>query len=202
MKSTSRSCLVLFLVAVFSYPYPQISHAVSVENPPGPAHRVEEVLRDLEASNRSRSATAKSYVLTEEELNAYLAYRLQEESNPAVHRVSIRLGDGVFTTFATFNPDEMRPSEGDWTGQVFQGLFRGEQDLEILGRLSTRAGQGAYEVQEARLNGVPIPPTLVMSILSPAGKQLDPPFDPTQPFPLPYGIQRIEVETGRVFIFT
>ena len=199
MKSISFG---LFLAAFSCHLYLRTFQAAAIEKPAGPANRVEQVLQDLEASSDSPSNRAKRYALTEEELNAYLAQRLREKPDPAIRGISVRLGDGVFTTLATFNPDGMKPAEEDWAGQLFQGLFRGEQNLEITGQLATKAGEGAYQVQEARLSGVSIPPALVISILAPAGKKLDPPFDPTQPFQLPYGIQRIEVETGKVSIFT
>jgi hypothetical protein len=42
----------------------------------------------------------------------------------------------------------------------------------------------------------------VNSILSSVGRQQDPPFDPSEPFDIPYGIKTIRVQQGKIRIDT
>ena len=47
-----------------------------------------------------------------------------------------------------------------------------------------------------------LPIELVNEILISLGKGLDPPLDPTSPFPMPYGIRSVIVSPGQVTLET
>ena len=74
------------------------------------------------------------------------------------------------------------------------------QTLEIEGQLNVNNGSGRYQIQQVRFTGLALPIELVSEILVSLGQGLDPPFDPTSPFPMPYGIRSVIVSPGQVTI--
>ena len=103
----------------------------------------------------------------EEELNAYLVYWVRKWPKKLVRKASLRLGEDAVTTNVTIDTDEMVSTGSDLSDQIFKELFAGSQNLEVSGRFSSQDGWGNYEVQQVRLNGKMISPTLVILILSP-----------------------------------
>jgi hypothetical protein len=100
------------------------------------------------------------------------------------------------------NVDEIEFPVDDVTTGYLRLLLKGIQTLEIEGTLEAENGMATYRVQEARLSGIPIPARLVNNLLSSLGKKNDPPFDPSQPFEMPYGIQSFTFQPGTVIMRT
>jgi hypothetical protein len=78
----------------------------------------------------------------------------------------------------------------------------GRLPLSVTGILSTKDGQGRFDLQAADLSGVPVPKTLIQELLSmytrspekPQGVRLD------DPFALPAGIKQIDVGQGQAVV--
>lgn len=166
------------------------------------AERVEKVLEEIEADYESGKRNSRTYVVSEADLNAFLAARVQEEQRKGVEGIQVRLGNRAFVTELDLNMDELELKDDAMTLALFRSVLSGRRKLEVEGDLTTLDGKGRFEVRAARLNGVSLPPALLTLILSTVGKQLDPPFDPTEPFDLPYGIEEIQVEPRKVTIRT
>ena len=112
------------------------------------------------------------------------------------------MGDGSFITFLTIDFDQVEVKGDSMSAQLFKIFLRGKQTIEVEGRLKTEKGRGTYQVERATLNGMPLPASLVNAILSTVGRRQDPPFDPTEPFDLPYGVQTIEVQEQKTILKT
>ncbi len=116
--------------------------------------------------------------------------------------IALLLKEGTFLTRVEVNVDELQfPVDDVMTGYL-RLLLKGIQTLEIEGTLEAEKGLATYRVQEARLSGIPIPARLVNNLLSSLGKKNNPPFDPTQPFEMPYGIQSFAFQPGNVMMET
>ncbi len=168
---------------------------------PGVA-KVTRILEELRKNDEQGTVANRTYQLTEEELNAYLSAQLYRQDQKAVESIALFLKEGTFLTRVEVNVDELPFPVDDVTTGYLRLLLKGIQILEIEGKLEAENGLATYRVQEARLSGIPIPARLVNNLLSSLGKKNDPPFDPTQPFEMPYGIQSFTFLPGKVMMVT
>ncbi len=175
----------------------------SADTPETAAKRVESVLTELESREKENDRQSRTYVLVETDMNAYLASEIAKRERKDVEHLSVKMNDeNRFITLLTVNLDKVDIKADGMTKTLFRTFLRGTQTIEMDGKLTTDKGKGTYEVQSATMNGVPLPATLVNAIISAVGKQQDPPFDPTEPFDLPYKIQTIVVSSGKTTIKT
>jgi len=168
---------------------------------PGVA-KVTRILEELRENDEQGTVANKTYQVTEEELNAYLSAKLHQQHQKAVESIALLLKEGTFLTRVEVNVDEIEFPVDDVTTGYLRLLLKGIQTLEIEGTLEAENGMATYRVQEARLSGIPIPARLVNNILSSLGKKNDPPFDPSQPFEMPHGIQSFTFQPGTVIMRT
>lgn len=166
------------------------------------AERVEKMLDELEAREQVQDTEKRTYILTESDLNAFLAAKIKERPRKDVESLRIEMKDAIFTTFLEVDFDQVEIKGDSMTTSLLRALLRGRQTIEFDGQLQTENGKGTYEVKRATLNGLPLPPSLVNSILSAVGRRQDPPFDPMEPFDLPYGVKTVTVSPGKATLET
>lgn len=196
MKRRSQvAALVGTLLGLWVWSYSSQGGSSTAGTPDG--SKVEEVLWQLESGQ-----AGQTYVLYEGDLNAFLKSQLEERQRNGIRDLSIRLSEGTITTYLKVNMDELELNGESVSLGFFKALLEGTQRLEVEGKLVAEDGIGTFTAERARLNDIPIPGSLVNRILSAVGRRQEPPFDPTQPFQMPYGIQRVTVEPGKVTIFT
>ena len=168
---------------------------------PGVA-KVTRILEELKNNDQQSAVPNRSYEVTEKELNAYLSAQLYQQDQKAVESVDLMIKEGTFLTRVEVNTDELEVKGDDATIGYLRLLLRGTQTLEIEGRLQAENGLASYLVQEARLSGISLPAPWVNSLLSSLGKRNKPPFDPTEPFDMPYGIRSVTFHPGKVMMET
>lgn len=160
--------------------------------------RVESVVEELE----NGAGAGRQFEILEEDLNAYLAVELKKSEHPAVQDVAVRFHEGSFTTRLKVDMDKVEVKDQSMTAGLLASLMTGVQIIQVEGTLKTNKGTGTYVTRKAWLNDVPVPATLVDSLLSRIGRKNEPPFDPTEPFKMPYEIKEVIFKSGRVQLFT
>jgi len=194
---------VLTTIMFFGWSTGAVPIHSSADSPEAAAQRVETVFAELESREKANDRQARTYVLAESDLNAYLASEIRKRERKDVEHLSVKMKDeNRFLTSLTVNLDQVDIKTDSMTRKLFRALLRGTQTIEMDGKLTTDKGKGTYEVESATMNGLPLPATLVNEIIAAVGKQQDPPFDPTEPFELPYKIQSITVSSGKTTIKT
>ncbi len=168
---------------------------------PGVA-KVTRILEELKNNDQQITVPKRTYELTEKELNAYLSAQLYQQDQKAVESIDLLIKEGTFLTRVEVNTDELQVKGDDGTIGYLRLLLRGTQTLEVEGKLQAADGLASYLVQEARLSGISLPAPWVNSLLSSLGKKNNPPFDPTEPFEMPYGIQSVTFHPGKVMMET
>jgi len=168
---------------------------------PGVA-KVTRILEELKNNDQQSAVPNRSYEVTEKELNAYLSAQLYQQDQKAVESIALLIKEGTFLTRIEVNTDELQVKGDDVTLGYLRLLLRGTQTLEVEGKLQAADGLASYLVQEARLSGISLPAPWVNSLLSSLGKRNTPPFDPTEPFEMPYGIQSVTFHPGKVIMET
>jgi hypothetical protein len=168
---------------------------------PGVA-KITRILEELKNNDQQSTVPDRSYEVTEQELNAYLSAQLYQQDQKAVESIALMIKEGTFLTRVEVNADELQLKGDDVTMGYLMLLLRGTQTLEVEGKLQAQDGVASYLVQEARLSGISLPAPWVNSLLSSLGKRNNPPFDPTEPFPMPYGIQSVTFQPGKMMMET
>ncbi|MFZ0427079.1 MAG: hypothetical protein WAO20_03100 [Acidobacteriota bacterium] len=138
----------------------------------------------------------QTFLIPESDLNAFIRQQIEQARVAAVESVSVKLSAGTFDARIVVDGDKLQLEQG--VGSVLKSMFTGKQVLEVEGSVRGEAGMVHYTTQSASLNGIPLPASVVDLILSSIGKEQQPPFDPSQPFPLPQGIKTLTVEPGAV----
>jgi hypothetical protein len=139
----------------------------------------------------------KDFEVSEDEANAYIAYRLTERLPEGVVDPWLRFSDGPVTAGAILDLGVLRNRMPD--SSVAQ-LLSGRVPVELEARIHADGGVGKLTVDSVTLGGLPIPESLLQQIVTaytkspsrPDGVRLD------EPFPLPYGIKSARVEQGRL----
>ena len=165
--------------------------------------RVEEVLKNLQENELSKEPQSKSYTLAESDLNAYLEAQLKKNEHRGVDALAVRLNpDNNLITTLDANMEELQMGQQDFAVLIFLQMIGSRPKVEIAGELIVEDGVGTYQVKSMLLNGTTVPAALVQIVLTSFGRSQEPPFDPTQPFEMPYRIKTVKIEAGQFTIHT
>ncbi len=133
-----------------------------------------------------------------DELNAYLQLRMADRFPSGVTEPSVTfLGQGRLSGSAIVDLDGIRKkSSGGWLDPT--AYLSGRLPVTAIGTLQTEDGSGRFVIESADVSGITIPKALLQEVVTyytrspelPRGVNLDDPFD------LPLGIQRIDVNPG------
>ena len=199
--SRQRAILVLFLILAWVSLPAQSWPEEEATSDPG-VEKVMRLLEELRDNDRDGTVPHRTYALTQEELNAYLLAQLLQQDQKAVESIAILLQEGTFLTSIEVDMDQLQLKGDELTTWLLRLLLTGKQTLEIEGKLEAEDGMGTYRVLQARLSGFPVPAAWVNGLLSSVGQKQNPPFDPTEPFPMPYGIESVTFQPGSLMVRT
>jgi hypothetical protein len=179
--------------------------ALGAENPV--SKRDAELLKQKVATITTLGASpvikARRTTVTENELNAYLAYDAHQDLPPGVVEPSITiLGTGRVSGRAVVDLDSVRRSRGPTGVLDPMNYLTGRLPITATGTLTTSNGVGQFQLESAAVSGVPVPKMILQEIVTfysrtavnPAGIGLD------DPFALPARIREIQVERGQAII--
>jgi hypothetical protein len=133
--------------------------------------------------------------LSDKELESYLLYSLKEDIPAQVDSADVQLGNDTvgldtqitFSSNATGNP-------------VYDVLVGGTHNLFLRGKLVAEQGRGKFDLQEVRVDGIPVPNVLVQALLKRYVQPKYPEVDLNEPFEMPWGIERLKVEQGKATV--
>ncbi len=157
----------------------------------------------LERPGDGNQAAAATTVVTEREVNSYLAFDAASQIPVGVvgPRISI-VGGGRLSGTALVDLDAVRlhRKSNGWLDPL--SYLTGQLPVSLSGRLSADGGAARFELESATISGVPIPRSVVQELVSfytrtpanPRGLSLD------DPFPLPARIHRIDIRPGEALV--
>jgi hypothetical protein len=141
--------------------------------------------------------------LTQREVNSYLRYDLAAQVPVGIAEPVITIvGAGRLMGEAIVDLDAVsraNPPKGMFDPMR---LLTGRLPVRIQGVLTTSRGTGRFDLEEASISGIPVPKSVLQSLVSyysksetnPRGVALD------DPFVLPAAIREIRVEPGRAIV--
>jgi hypothetical protein len=142
-------------------------------------------------------------MVTENEVNSYLAYDAQSQLPTGVVDPSVTiLGPGRLSGRAVVDLDAVRKAKNPTSLLDPMNYLMGRVPVTATGVLKTGNGVGQFALESASVGGVPIPKLILQEIVSyysrtadnPSGVSLD------DPFALPARIREIQVERGQAII--
>jgi hypothetical protein len=142
-------------------------------------------------------------VVTENEVNAYLAYETKDQLPVGLVEPAVSIvGGGRITARAVIDLDSVRKQRATGGALDATSYLSGRVPIAATGLLRTSDGVGRFELESASVAALPIPKSVLQDIINhysrtqanPAGIGLD------APFALPARIREIQVEVGRATI--
>ena len=158
------------------------------------ALKVQHILKTIEAhQNKAGQKATRKAIITQKELNAYIAYRLGREKKPIIKKLEVIL----------HNNNRIRGNmRFDLGGIDILKLLGSDIRFDFDGRLQTRDNAGNLDLTSLHLNGEPVPPQALDPVLAAVAR-----YYGTEPgraddwYELPKGIQRIEVNKEQAVLY-
>ena len=141
--------------------------------------------------------------LTQREVNSYLRYDLAPQVPVGIAEPVISiLGEGRLLGEAVVDLDAVsraNPPKGFFDPMR---LLTGRLPLRVQGVLVTKSGTGRFSLESASLAGVPVPKSVLQTLLSHYSRSQDNPdgIGLDDEFALPAAIREIRVEPGRAIV--
>jgi hypothetical protein len=155
-----------------------------------------------EALAPRRPAPTRTTV-TQREVNSYLRYDLRSQVPVGIDEPVISiLGDGRLLGEAVVDLDAVsraNPPKGMFDPMR---LLTGRLPVRVQGVLTTSRGMGRFSLESASISGLPVPKSVLQSLVSHYSKSADHPQGVAldDPFALPAAIREIQVEPGQAIV--
>jgi hypothetical protein len=166
------------------------------------AARVEQLLHRLETQSKSSESRPETHVLSEEDLNAFLAFRLRKYNPKGVESVRVVFRQDRLLVQADVDLSKVVSSRKAPEAGLLTALLGGRHQVEVDGILEAEDGRGRYRLVGLSLDGVTFPAMLLDSLMDRLIEATQLPVDPRKPFTMPYGIKAVTINPGRATIRT
>jgi hypothetical protein len=151
----------------------------------------------------STQPAARRTPVTESEVNSFLEYHARSEMPPGVLEPVVTIEEaGHLRGRALVDLDEVKKANAGEGGLGMLTLLSGRVPVEATGTLRTSNGVAQFELEQALVNGVPVPKALLQQVVSYYSRTPENPegIDLEAPFPLPVNIRQIETLKGQAIV--
>ena len=133
--------------------------------------------------------------VSESELESYVMFALRERIPARVDSIAVRLTPGSVAadTKLTF---ESNPTKNPMIDVLISGTHR----FFLKGQLSAADGQGKCVLEEARVDGIPVPVVFIETLLEKYVKPRYPQVKLDQAFTMPWGIEALTITEGKATV--
>jgi hypothetical protein len=165
--------------------------------------KIERILQAEKTAPRQPAATGLSTPLTQREVNSYLRYDLASQVPVGIAEPVITIvGQGRLTGEALVDLDAVsraNPPKGLFDPMR---LLTGRLPVRVEGVLVASGGTGRFSLETASIAGVPVPKSVLQTLVSYYSKTAENPngVGLDEPFALPAAIREIRVEPGRAIV--
>lgn len=145
-------------------------------------------------------ATPQVIEVSESELNSFLHYDISKLYPAGIKQVSVKLLPGGLQAAARVNFSELEFQGKNGNSGLLRLMLNGEHDIEINTAISCENGTGTYQVLSTRLDQSELPKPLVDLLIAKVLAPKLPSVKAGNHFVLPQGIQRIDLQEGKLII--
>jgi hypothetical protein len=155
--------------------------------------KIDHIKRNGETPDPKRSAVETE--VTESELESYVVYSMKEDIPVQVDSINVHLTPGTVAadTQVTFTSNATGNS-------MLDALVGGTHNLSVKGHLSGAEGVGKFDLEEVKVDGIPVPKVLIQTLVEKYVKPKYPEVDLKAPFDMPWGIRVIDIGEGKARI--
>lgn len=163
---------------------------------------VQKLVRIVQRGNGGAGAASRT-VLTEREVNAYLAFHGRDDIPAGIADPYISIvGTGRLRGRALIDLDAVRRQRDDrgWLDPL--AYLGGRLPVTASGVLRTQNGVGRFELESAEISGVSVPKGVLQPLVAYYSRTADHPqgYNLDDPFALPASIREIEVGKGQAVV--
>jgi hypothetical protein len=165
--------------------------------------KIERIVEVERAAPRRQPQAGLTTQLTQREVNSYLRYDLASQVPVGIAEPVITIvGQGRLMGEALVDLDAVsraNPPKGFFDPMR---LLTGRLPVRIQGVLATSRGTGRFSLEQASIAGVPVPKSVLQTLVTHYSKSEDNPngVGLDDPFALPAMIREIRVEPGRAVV--
>jgi hypothetical protein len=195
-RSARTAILIVFLLLV------ALADA-AVQRSRADGDRLQKKIDDIAANGAAARTKPKTTPVSESELNSYLAFNLRNDVPRGLAEPEIVMsGDGSLAGRVLVDIDEFNRSRGPQSVLDPLSYLSGQVPVTARGVLRTHEGRGTFYLSSAKLQGVPLPRSVVQELVRYFSRTADNPrgIDMDEPFDLPAKIRRIEVGRGEAVV--
>ena len=174
-----------------------VSARVESEVSPKAAAALQEKIDQIKKAQKDpdRPERASRVELPEVELESYVLYALKDDIPVQIDSIDVQLGQD------TIGADTQLTFASNGTGNpIVDSLFGGTHNLFVKGKLAGENSRGRFDLEEIRVDGIPVPKILIQTLFDKFVKPKYPDADLKEPFDLPYGIEELKLEQGKATV--
>ena len=152
--------------------------------------------RILDSSDRGESFGTLR--LNEAEINSFIRYDMTQEIPSGISNIELRLQPGRTHGTAEVDFDRLRGNMRTQPNPLVALFLKGVHELGVEGNVSGSNGRGEFHLESVTLDNVTLPEPVVVYLIDQYLRTRYPGVVIDQPFPLPFSIEQLVVETGSV----
>jgi hypothetical protein len=155
----------------------------------------------IEKRHKGKERKPETIVVTEGELNSYLAYTLAPEMPAGVSNVAVRFERERIETTGVVDLDRVGKIQTESSLSPLS-LLTGPVSVELRGRLQNKDGFGSIEWEQVRVASIPLPLSVLARLVASSTRTARQPegFDIHAPFRLPYSARKVTLVPGRAVL--
>jgi hypothetical protein len=149
----------------------------------------------IRAAEKSGNHARKTIEVSEPELKSYVLYELRDDIPAKIESLDVQLTEGAVAadTKLTFAP-------GATGSSLVDLLIAGTHTFFFKGKLTASSKQGKFDLEEVRVDGIPVPNILIETLIAKYVKPKYPDVDLNEPFPMPWSIESLVITPGKATI--
>jgi hypothetical protein len=133
--------------------------------------------------------------VSEPELESYVLYSMRDQIPARVDSIDVQLTPGAVAA------DAKLTFPSDSTGNpLVDAVVGGTHTFFIKGKLAASEKRGRFELQEVKVDGIPVPLVLVETLVEKYVKPMYPAVDLKEPFLMPWGMESLVITQGKATI--
>ena len=196
-RNATSAASVLIVSALVTLAGSSVKASLRIQSDPSVAlaRTLQNKIDAIKAAEEKKGRSSETVTVTEAELQSYVLYEMRDEIPARVDALDVRLSDGAVSA------DTQLTFASDSTGNaVLDTLVSGTHSLFLKGKLAAVGERGRFELQEVRLDGIPVPTILIETLVERYVKPTYPYVDLNQEFQMPWGIDAITLTNGKATI--
>jgi len=154
-----------------------------------------------EFDSKPNSQKEKTTQFSQDEINSFIALELRSNFSGSLKNLQIRFNEDNLQVDAVVDLDSFGAASARLSEKLLAAVMSGVHPLRATGSLHAKDGKAYFEFTEAYFDDHILPKFLVEEIISGVGRRQKPPFDPLQPFQIPYHIKSVDVKPGMIIIY-